>query len=229
MRANVQVSADFPIIRAVRPKKITPSCQWKYKFLTQSKATQVTHIVADEGGIEVHLNEWKCETDGLVYNNPVWLREFRVALGKLMGFTLKNDELSYSEHGLQGCNYVHLDASTRVLSALGVNVSRERVSLVKPVVQTHFEMEKLHALLQDIKSSCVDSIVIDQHISIFKDVTDGRIDVDTFYAKLEELPQVLRDIILCLKAEKNDKVYIFEAMLSKVKSMLVAYKKTKKR
>ena len=48
--------------------------------------------------------------DGLIYSDPQWIKEFRLLL-KAHGFSYAAAEnVDYSEKGMQGVNYVSLDA-----------------------------------------------------------------------------------------------------------------------
>ena len=52
---------------------------------------------------------WNCDQDGLIYTDSVWINEFR-ALMRSLGFTRGAvNDISYSEQGMQGYNYVSMD------------------------------------------------------------------------------------------------------------------------
>mgnify|MGYP003350631055 CR=1 FL=1 len=55
---------------------------------------------------------WNPDKHGLIYTDVLWIKEFRQQLVKL-GFSKKAaKDVSYSEQGMQGDNYVSLDAGT---------------------------------------------------------------------------------------------------------------------
>jgi 5-methylcytosine-specific restriction endonuclease McrBC GTP-binding regulatory subunit McrB len=59
-------------------------------------------------------DQWNCNVDGLIYTDQVWLDTFRSALSVVLGFSIdsvKNDVLMFSEHGMQGENYVSMDVN----------------------------------------------------------------------------------------------------------------------
>jgi hypothetical protein len=52
---------------------------------------------------------WNCDADGLIYTDSVWLDEFR-ALMRSLGFTRAAvNDISFSEQGMQGYNFVSMD------------------------------------------------------------------------------------------------------------------------
>lgn len=65
------------------------------------------------GQINVYFDTstWDVETDGVIYTDKNWLKEFKEFLRS------KNisDEVDYSEYGMQGENYVSLDADSPVI------------------------------------------------------------------------------------------------------------------
>jgi len=59
-------------------------------------------------------DQWNCNVDGLIYTDQVWLDTFRSALSVVLGFSIDsvmNDVLMFSEHGMQGENYVSMDVN----------------------------------------------------------------------------------------------------------------------
>ncbi len=63
------------------------------------------------GELEVYFkrSSWKIEDDGLIYTDPLFMKEFKEQLAKL-GFSKKAlKDLDYSEQGMQGDNYVSCD------------------------------------------------------------------------------------------------------------------------
>jgi len=52
---------------------------------------------------------WDVATDGLIYTDKIWINEFR-ALMRSLGFTRNAvNDISYSEQGMQGDDYVSMD------------------------------------------------------------------------------------------------------------------------
>ncbi len=63
------------------------------------------------GELRAYFNtqNWSCDQDGLIYSDSVWINEFR-ALMRSLGFTRAAvNDISYSEQGMQGSNYVSMD------------------------------------------------------------------------------------------------------------------------
>jgi hypothetical protein len=59
-------------------------------------------------------DQWNCNVDGLIYTDQVWLDTFRSALSVVLGFSIDsvmNDVLMFSEHRMQGENYVSMDVN----------------------------------------------------------------------------------------------------------------------
>lgn len=53
--------------------------------------------------------EWNVQAHGLIYTDKKWIREFKLGL-RDMGFTVRAvRDVSYSEQGMQGENYVSMD------------------------------------------------------------------------------------------------------------------------
>ena len=57
--------------------------------------------------------DWDTDNHGIVYTDPLWIKEFRQGLVNL-GFSKASvKECDYSESGMQGDNYISLDASLK--------------------------------------------------------------------------------------------------------------------
>lgn len=89
-----------------------------------SKAVQVLRVelayVNDEcdfGELRAYFNTgtWDCNEDGLIYTDEVWINEFR-ALMRSLGFTRNAvNDITYSEQGMQGDNFVSMDIGEEFL------------------------------------------------------------------------------------------------------------------
>lgn len=78
------------------------------------------HEQMDYGLLDVYFNQkaWNVRTQGLIYTDSNWLRDFRKYLRKTYGLTIsESSDVGYSEQGMQGDNYVSLDFGDRFLLA----------------------------------------------------------------------------------------------------------------
>ena len=83
-----------------------------------AKAVQVLRVElaycndeGDFGELRAYFDTstWDCNEDGLIYTDGIWLNEFR-ALMRSLGFTRAAvNDITYSEQGMQGDNYVSTD------------------------------------------------------------------------------------------------------------------------
>lgn len=63
-----------------------------------------------------NTKDWDTSKDGLIYTDRQWIDEFR-ALMKTLGFSsIALDDISYSEQGMQGSDYVSMDVSEAFLT-----------------------------------------------------------------------------------------------------------------
>lgn len=72
------------------------------------------------GELRVYFNTdtWKTTADGLIYTDKLFKQELRAWLSEL-GFNAKAvDDVSYSEQGMQGRNYVSLDVGKYYLQEM---------------------------------------------------------------------------------------------------------------
>lgn len=63
------------------------------------------------GELRAYFNtkNWDVSTDGLIYTDKIWINEFR-ALMRSLGFTRNAvNDISYSEQGMQGEDFVSMD------------------------------------------------------------------------------------------------------------------------
>ena len=103
---------------------ITLNTDGKGLWSRQSKPVTVTGIdciitkMEDEdrlfGELMVRFDtvSWDTDKDGLIYTDDLFLQELHTFL-KSQGFTVEaSDDVSYSEQGMQGDEYVSLDVSS---------------------------------------------------------------------------------------------------------------------
>ena len=103
---------------------ITLNTDGKGLWSRQSKPVTVTGIdciitkMEDEdrlfGELMVRFDtvSWNTDKDGLIYTDDLFLQELQTFL-KSQGFTVEaSDDVSYSEQGMQGDEYVSLDAGS---------------------------------------------------------------------------------------------------------------------
>ena len=103
---------------------ITLNTDGKGLWSRQSKPVIVTGIdciitkMEDEdrlfGELMVRFDtvSWNTDKDGLIYTDDLFLQELQTFL-KSQGFTVEaSDDVSYSEQGMQGDEYVSLDAGS---------------------------------------------------------------------------------------------------------------------
>ncbi len=89
----------------------------------------------DFGELRAYFNtrDWDVNTDGLIYTDKIWINEFR-ALMRSLGFTRNAvNDISYSEQGMQGTDYVSMD--------VGEDFLRE----VEPMYRWLINKENVHA------------------------------------------------------------------------------------
>jgi hypothetical protein len=89
-----------------------------------AKAVTIVEVwlssVNDEGNFgelcaRFDTKTWNCDQDGLIYTDGIWINEFR-ALMRSLGFTRNAvNDISYSEQGMQGYNYVSMDVGADFL------------------------------------------------------------------------------------------------------------------
>lgn len=82
---------------------------------TSVKVTQVELVYVNEendfGELQAFFDtaSWNCDEHGLIYTDSQWLDEFR-SLMRTLGFSTRAcDDISYSEQGMQGYNFVSMD------------------------------------------------------------------------------------------------------------------------
>ena len=70
----------------------------------------------DFGELRVYFDtgDWNVEEDGLIYTDNQWLSEFKSLLDALV---YDSSDVSYSEQGMQGDNYVSLDVGEKFIKS----------------------------------------------------------------------------------------------------------------
>ncbi len=60
--------------------------------------------------------EWNVDTDGLIYTDMMWKHSFLACMENVLGFSPDAIlDVSYSEQGMQGHNYVSMDVGSQFL------------------------------------------------------------------------------------------------------------------
>jgi hypothetical protein len=60
--------------------------------------------------------EWNVDTDGLIYSDMMWKHSFLTCMENVLGFSPDATlDISYSEQGMQGDNYVSMDVGPQFL------------------------------------------------------------------------------------------------------------------
>jgi hypothetical protein len=114
-------------------RNITSQNKWKFAFLNQDLIqnipiqfkTNITYLKIisfedeDNGYLEAHFdNSWCVKKNGLIYNNPKWIKEFREKLEHLIKKPVTSSDINYSEQGMQTTNYVHMDINKKIINSL---------------------------------------------------------------------------------------------------------------
>ena len=95
------------------------------------------------GELRVYFNTktWKVEKDGLIYTDRKLIKELRQFLES---HGLPGDDVGYSEQGMQGCNYVSLDAGEKFYSAW-----MRKFKLKEEDIVTHVSLVEENDVLSD--------------------------------------------------------------------------------
>ena len=104
-------------IRVYIPKSVA-SDDWRYVF-TKVRGTRIVRINRLEfttGTVMAFFDprDWNVAHDGLIYNNPTFIRELRKAMSRQFGIPIRRNDIQYSEQGLQESSYIHMDISPRL-------------------------------------------------------------------------------------------------------------------
>jgi hypothetical protein len=89
----------------------------------EQKAVRITNLtlgyISEEkefGELRVHFNtdDWRCDKNGLIYTDRQFMKELCVVLNEL---GLVGEDVSYSEQGMQGDNYVSCDIGEKFIAS----------------------------------------------------------------------------------------------------------------
>ena len=100
-------------------------------YWSNKRATVLVEYIAlnycdetDEFGelcVKFNTDTWNVDKDGLIYTDAQFMRELKAALRK-NGFSASAvNEVSYSEQGMQGNNYVSCDVGAKFIAAFKNN------------------------------------------------------------------------------------------------------------
>ncbi len=91
----------------------------------QTKTVRINRVrlayVNDEGDfgeLRAYFDpaEWNVDTDGLIYSDMMWKHSFLTCMENVLGFSPDATlDVSYSEQGMQGDNYVSMDVGPQFL------------------------------------------------------------------------------------------------------------------
>jgi hypothetical protein len=73
---------------------------------------------SDFGELRAYFDpkEWNVDTDGLIYTDMMWKHSFLTCMENVLGFSPDATlDVSYSEQGMQGHNYVSMDVGPQFL------------------------------------------------------------------------------------------------------------------
>ena len=105
--------ADVGILKVV--VDVWPSCN---SGLDDDEVSDEDKLLIGEMGVFFNPLDWDCEKHGLIYTDDLWQAQLRKTLIDI-GFSeeaAKN--VMYSEHGMQGDDYVSLDVGEKFLKEL---------------------------------------------------------------------------------------------------------------
>lgn len=93
----------------------------KKKKLNHSKAELITYSFDKNlGELRIYFSnkEWKTDNDGLIYTDNKWLDCLRSSLVSFGFAADEANDVDYSEQGMQGSDYVSLDAGETFTNAV---------------------------------------------------------------------------------------------------------------
>lgn len=97
------------VSKAVRITELEP---WAYAFVEEDENVDTIEY----GELKVYFNtdDWRPDLNGLIYTDPLFVNELREFLSQ-QGYD--SSDIDYSEQGMQGDNFVHLDAGPLFLKS----------------------------------------------------------------------------------------------------------------
>ena len=107
----------------VRPAIVTLHTDGSGYWSEVAKAVQVTALTVpyineegDFGELKVHFNtdSWRPDKDGLIYTDCLFSKELAAYVNSI---GLVGDDVSYSEQGMQGDNYVSCDVGEEFMAS----------------------------------------------------------------------------------------------------------------
>jgi len=132
----VKLKVNFQDLFVKIPKQntIKENNKWKYAFLNQNlihndgPMSYKTNVIALKfiysegekmGFLQAYFDKsWCLRTNGLIYNNPHWIKDLRKEISNLLKIKINSTDITYSEQGMQGNNYVHMDISNKIIKQL---------------------------------------------------------------------------------------------------------------
>jgi hypothetical protein len=135
MKKIIKLNVNFNDLRVKIPdiNKISENKKWKYYFLNSyfnNKEYKINiNCIKFElyeydndkyGQLYAYFNikDWDIYKNGLIYNNPAWIKDFRKSLSLYLKTNITKDDINYSEQGMQGINYVHMDISPKIYNLI---------------------------------------------------------------------------------------------------------------
>lgn len=73
--------------------------------------------------VKFNTDTWDVDTDGLIYTDAQFMRELRAALVANGFSTAAANDVSYSEQGMQGNNYVSCDVGAEFIAEFKTNTT----------------------------------------------------------------------------------------------------------
>ena len=71
--------------------------------------------------VKFNTHDWDVETDGLIYTDSLFMQQLKEALMQNGFSKAAANDISYSEQGMQGNNYVSCDVGSEFISAFKAN------------------------------------------------------------------------------------------------------------
>ena len=87
--------------------------------ITRVRLAYIDDETGDFGELRAYFDpkEWDVDNDGLIYSDMGWKHSFLICMEKQFGFSPDAiHDISYSEQGMQGDNYVSMDVGPQFLA-----------------------------------------------------------------------------------------------------------------